>query len=815
MPVQPTYPGVYVQEIPSGVVSISAVATSITLFIGRADRGPLDEPTLILNRTSYEKTFGTNTALGEMTEQVRQFFLNGGSQAYVMRIANGASAASVAVANEIGTTPVLTFTAASPGKLGESIRVAVDYNTSRPETTFNVTAYREVVGTGGQIQRVDTETFKDLSVDPNSPRFVETVLEQQSNLITADQPSPLPAGSIGGFTIAGALGTGNTDVNLLARILAAITAASPGPAPHHGTFDISVDEQPYVTVTLTDAIAAIADIQTAINTALPASTQVAVNAVQVHAAPDLMALRITSSQAASPGTSVRIRRSAQSDDIAGRLQLGADDGAIEVGGGVFLRPAANGIGGRALASVGPNPIDPLATLLGSTPAQVTGLTVNDGSVPVDAPFTLPAQVVNTLLDDATPGESSLGSGRAALDAVVASLNTAFAAVLPQRWQASRNGNGYRIVITPMLPGADLGPSAVVTTFGGGAYVFGAANSYLPGIGSGGPVTAQGNLAAYRLGAYATGPLFPYSTGVLAGSDGIGLTPVNYTDAYEIVRREVDLFNILVLPRDAGMTDVQRAPIWAPASVFCQQRRAVLIVDPQAIWTDITSARAGVIASRIGVVKDYAAIYWPRITIVDPVSGLTKTIDPSGSVAGICARIDASRGVWKAPAGLEAALVLRGVDRRMSNEENGIINPEALNAIRAFANGIVVWGARTMDGFDNSGDTDYRYLPVRRTALMIEESLYRGLQFAVFQGNDDRLWAQIRLAAGSFMNGLFRQGAFQGTKASEAYFVKCDSETTTQTDINLGIVNVLVGFAPLRPAEFVVLTIQQMAGQVQT
>jgi phage tail sheath protein FI len=152
---------------------------------------------------------------------------------------------------------------------------------------------------------------------------------------------------------------------------------------------------------------------------------------------------------------------------------------------------------------------------------------------------------------------------------------------------------------------------------------------------------------------------------------------------------------------------------------------------------------------------------------------------------------------------------------MSNEENGVINPEALNAIRVFPNGIVVWGARTMDGFDNSGDTDYRYLPVRRTALLIEESLYRGLQFAVFQPNDDRLWAQIRLAAGSFMNGLFRQGAFQGRKASEAYFVKCDSETTTQTDIDLGTVNVLVGFAPLRPAEFVVLTIQQMAGQVQT
>jgi uncharacterized protein len=151
---------------------------------------------------------------------------------------------------------------------------------------------------------------------------------------------------------------------------------------------------------------------------------------------------------------------------------------------------------------------------------------------------------------------------------------------------------------------------------------------------------------------------------------------------------------------------------------------------------------------------------------------------------------------------------------MSDPENGVINFQAVNAIRVFPNGIVSWGSRTMDGFDNSPNTDYRYIPVRRLALFIEESLYRGLKFAVFEPNDEPLWAQIRLAAGAFMNNLFRQGAFQGQKASDAYFVKVDSETTTQNDINLGIVNVIVGFAPLKPAEFVVITIQQRAGQVQ-
>src|SRR5262249_1184244 len=151
------------------------------------------------------------------------------------------------------------------------------------------------------------------------------------------------------------------------------------------------------------------------------------------------------------------------------------------------------------------------------------------------------------------------------------------------------------------------------------------------------------------------------------------------------------------------------------------------------------------------------------------------IDPSGSVAGLMARIDSNRGVWKAPAGLEATIMgARGLEYRISNDENGVINPQAVNALRNFEPGVVSWGARTMSGYDNATSQDWKYVPVRRTALMIEESLYRGLAFAVFEPNSETLWAQIRLAAKSFMARLFRQGAFKGEKASDAYFVKCDS-----------------------------------------
>ncbi|HET6613312.1 MAG TPA: phage tail sheath C-terminal domain-containing protein, partial [Kofleriaceae bacterium] len=155
----------------------------------------------------------------------------------------------------------------------------------------------------------------------------------------------------------------------------------------------------------------------------------------------------------------------------------------------------------------------------------------------------------------------------------------------------------------------------------------------------------------------------------------------------------------------------------------------------------------------------------------------------------------------------------GVTHQLTDSQNGVINPEGVDAIRVFPNGIVSWGARTVDGAD-AFSSEYKYIPIRRLALFIEESVYRGLAWAVFEGNDNPLWAQIRLNVGAFMHDLFRQGAFQGKTPKDAYFVKCDAETTTQNDRNLGIVNVWVGFAPLRPAEFVVLYLQQMAGQIQ-
>lgn len=211
--------------------------------------------------------------------------------------------------------------------------------------------------------------------------------------------------------------------------------------------------------------------------------------------------------------------------------------------------------------------------------------------------------------------------------------------------------------------------------------------------------------------------------------------------------------------------------------------------------------------RAGIVKQNSAMFYPRVTYSD--AGIIKRIGPSGGIAGLMARTDSQRGVWKAPAGTEADL--RGVldvELNMTDGENGVLNKLGVNCIRKFPNGIVNWGARTLDGSDDFG-SEWKYIPIRRLALFLEESLFRGTKWVVFEPNDEPLWAKIRMNITAFMMGLFRQGAFQGSTPDKAFFVKCDGETTTANDRNLGIVNIQVGFAPLKPAEFVIISIQQI------
>ena len=286
-------------------------------------------------------------------------------------------------------------------------------------------------------------------------------------------------------------------------------------------------------------------------------------------------------------------------------------------------------------------------------------------------------------------------------------------------------------------------------------------------------------------------------------------------------KKTDLFNLLCIPPDLRDGNIS-ATVYQNALAFCVERRALLIVDAPAEWsgagTITQSSNAALTALGLnGDAARNAALYFPRVIESDPKrQGQLDTFVPCGIVAGVMARTDTQRGVWKAPAGIDAALNgVQGLAATLNDAENGMLNPLGVNCLRSFPLvGPVLWGSRTLRGADLLAD-EYKYVPVRRLALYIEESLFRGTQWVVFEPNDEPLWSQIRLNVGAFMQNLFRQGAFQGKTPNDAYFVKCDKETTTQNDINLGIVNIVVGFAPLKPAEFVVIQLQQMAGQIQT
>ena len=310
----------------------------------------------------------------------------------------------------------------------------------------------------------------------------------------------------------------------------------------------------------------------------------------------------------------------------------------------------------------------------------------------------------------------------------------------------------------------------------------------------------------------------------SGKDGGEITlmeiegdPNNKTGIYAL--KKADLFNLLCIPPlTPGETgnDVKLSS-WTTAATYCEERRALLIVDAPNNWTVANAETAAPVklSDFSAIVRKNAAIYFPRLKLADPLQdGNLEYFAPCGVVAGLMSRIDSSRGVWKAPAGLEANL--RGVMEvsiNMTDNENGLLNPLGINCLRDFPGiGKVCWGARTMQGQDIMA-SEWKYVPIRRLALFLEESLYRGTKWVVFEPNDEPLWAKIRMNVGAFMMRLFRQGAFQGTTPDKAFYVKCDQDTTTQADRNLGIVNIEVGFAPLKPAEFVVIRIQQIAGEL--
>jgi phage tail sheath protein FI len=281
--------------------------------------------------------------------------------------------------------------------------------------------------------------------------------------------------------------------------------------------------------------------------------------------------------------------------------------------------------------------------------------------------------------------------------------------------------------------------------------------------------------------------------------------------------QADLFNLLCIPplkRSKG--DVGRQT-WDAAVVYAKSRRAFVIIDPAERWAtvnDVLDTATGI--TSVATISDNAAIYFPRVLLPDPLnSEQTASFAPGGTIAGIFAETDAQRGVWRAPAGIEAVMQgvsgfsLGGGAGALTDADSGLLNPQGINSLRNFsAIGNVVWGARTLKGADVLA-SEWKYIPIRRLALYIEESISRGIRWSIFEPNAEPLWAQIRSDISAFMQMLFVQGALQGTTSAQAFFVNCDRTTTTPTDVDNGVMNILIGMAPIRPAEFVIIRIQQI------
>ncbi len=465
--------------------------------------------------------------------------------------------------------------------------------------------------------------------------------------------------------------------------------------------------------------------------------------------------------------------------------------------------------GNVSATALPAPTGTISTDVSSVnPSTLSGsMTVTLGATELCADLTLPGSLTS-LMDLAVALESrlrALGSPAVMPDVTVA--------LVPGSGTSEYVGPGPEVVL--QISAAITQPNQALTFSGSLADALGLDSAAIE------------NVQRYALGlplpATPLAAVDPVAGGDGEPPDAKALQGDRQTKTGIYSLDNVDQFDILCLPDVMSLADEDAFTVISAAESYCASRRAFLVVDvPQnssggvgmPAQRDSVAGVLGWLANNSTLRSCDTALYFPRPQIPDPLNGnRPRSVAVSGTIAGLYAKTDSTRGVWKVAAGTTA--ILSGVSTLacdVTDAESEVLNALGINCLRRLpVYGIVCWGARTLDGADQI-ESEWKYIPVRRLALYLEASLYQGTQWAVFEPNGEPLWAQIRLDVGSFMQDLFRQGAFQGSTPTTAYFVKCDSNTTTQADIDRGVVNILVGFAPLEPAEFVVLQIQQLAGQ---
>lgn len=868
MSVQAGYPGVYIQEVPSGVRTITSASTSTLAMLGHFARGPLGGPAMRLNNWGdAERIFGGLDSRCEASYALQEFFQQGGSTAYVVRV--GFTQAEIVLTAAV---PAMTVTARAGGPGGNTIAVGFSHN---PDGSF------DMVVSPSAASHADRRTYTGLTATPGSQGFAEARVnapEAQggSPLVTVSNVAQMPAATVPG-TAAGDLA--RADLVPLANgvALASASLALPNGNPritataiasgvagnavrialrHNGAtnFDLLVRADAMSAPELFEDLSMVAldprFVEGVVNTGAgggAASALLTIGGTNgLRPAQQLP----PAFPPASPLTDIQY---ADMVPLAGGLAVASASAALISGPqpALTLQAFAPGAGGNALtvavadqgggwfrltfAGLAPGSvfdnltIDPtsadyvVARLAGSgvaavvtgrhqllTPTVAAATAFAGGGAPVptaSAAFMTAAAAPALTVSAANPGawgnSLRIGIGAAAggaFDLVV----TEFLGEDPVRSEAYRNLNA--------IPGDRNNAVDVIAQQSGLIRI-----TNLQAI----PAASVTDVDADDLARLEMVPLTGGADGVMPGDPAWqAAAPAAFagSEATSTGMRALDrivpeIFNLMSVPEAAQMADP--GAFYGVAGAYCDANLAFLLVDHPTLNDDAARITDWDIAGALGTnLARSAALCFPKIVRPDPLaSNRPRALPASGSIAGVMARTDAQRGVWKAPAGLDASLSGVTPSVVLTDLEQGRLNKRGLNALRVFPNaGTVNWGARTLAGADALA-SEWKYVPVRRTALFIERSLKTALPWVVFEPNDEPLWAQIRLNVGAFMQGLFVQGAFEGRTPRDAYLVRCDGETTSQQDVNAGIVNILVGFAPLKPAEFVVIRLRQLAGRL--
>ncbi|WP_437972161.1 phage tail sheath subtilisin-like domain-containing protein [Sorangium sp. So ce260] len=738
MPIQVSYPGVYVSAITSPQPPTGGSSTSIAAFVGRAPMGPVNQATPVLNYAAYTSQFGGLNKDSAISYQVNAFFSNGGAQAVVVRVYSAPQSTTLVAGGTPASTDSYTISYAINGGAQTALAAVSG------QTDLGALATALAAAISGDA------TLKTLVSAKANTNEVGITIGDTSDAITFSTSvttSAAPA-KPGGTLLVGEPSTISKAGVATTPLCTAATVTVGGTVAAGDVYALFLDPpgSPTITISFTATTAVAADVAAGLAAAITANT-VASTLVRPSASAAVLTLTYLGA--------VEIDEEVTS--AAGTLTLGFSSSLFS------LQAADPGVWG-----------DQITASITTVPASSISLYQRYGLNPGDLTQTLFNLAISYFDGANYQTESFVNVTLWGDDNQVNRLD-----------KVLQSGSQYaRCTIPNPLPHL---PNAAATT--------------LVGFGAGGAESAPLQVSDY------TG-----SASALTGLYALNQLPYGW--------------NILCVPPDGVGDDQggdQSAAVYQEAAQVCVDNNAMLIIDPPTSW--YSKWQSGKVSSisiddpQIGSYSDdqgrSSAVYFPRVVISDPLmNGGPKILPPCGFMAAAWASTDTASGVWKAPAGLDVPIGgITGLQANLTDDDDGQLNPQGINVLRTFkTGGSVVWGARTLRGSDTLGDM-YKYLPVRRLLLFIETTLQQGTQWAVFQPNGPSLWAKLQTQVSTIMGNLFSQGAFAGTSASQAFFAKCDATTTTQANQAAGIVNVQVGFAPLYPAEFVVITVsQQTAAQ---